>query len=263
GAGGVPGSGLDAVRPLHPGDDHVGSRALEQGGHTGPEGDRSLHEREHLPVRNLWTHRDGDRARGQDDAGGPEMSTQFVSYLAEPERYELAGDGQPNLEFTRREFFRIAGGGVVVALLLGEGTPPVAWAQRPQRGDMPKEIGAWLHVGEDNKVTVYTGKVEIGQNIRTSLTQVVAEELHAPVESIQMVMADTALVPYDFGTAGSQTTPSMASQLRRVAAAAREVLLDLAAEQASVERGKLSVKDSKVAGPDGKPAFAFGELTKG
>jgi isoquinoline 1-oxidoreductase len=191
------------------------------------------------------------------------MSTQFVNYLAEPERYELADDAQPSLEFTRREFFRIAGGGVVVALLLGEGSPLPVWAQRPQRGDMPKEIGAWLHIGEDSKVTVYTGKVEIGQNIRTSLTQVVAEELHAPVENIQMVMADTALVPYDFGTAGSQTTPSMASQLRRVAAATREVLLDLAAEQGPVERGKLSVNEGKVVGPDSKPAFAFGELTKG
>ena len=111
-------------------------------------------------------------------------------------------------------------------------------------------------------MTVYTGKVEIGQNIRTSLTQVVAEELHTPVERIRLVMADTALTPYDMGTFGSSTTPQMASQLRRVAAAAREELIGLAADQGKVDRATLAVKDGKVVGTDGKPSFDFGELTK-
>jgi isoquinoline 1-oxidoreductase len=189
---------------------------------------------------------------------------QLPSYLDEPERYELHSDSQ-GFELTRREFFRITGGGVIVALLLGEIGAQPALAQRPggRGGNQPKEIGAWLHIGDDSKVTVYTGKVEIGQNIRTSLTQAVAEELHAPVKSIQMVMADTELVPFDGGTAGSQSTPMMASQLRHVAAAAREVLLDLAAEKGSEERGSLSVKDGKIEGPSATPSFTFGELTKG
>ena len=95
-------------------------------------------------------------------------------------------------ELGRRQFFRIVGGGVVVvALLLAR---PRHSANGPARGRRcPKEVGAWLHIGEDGAVTVYTGKVEIGQNIRTSLTQVVAEELHTPVERIRLVMADTAL----------------------------------------------------------------------
>ena len=99
---------------------------------------------------------------------------------------------------------------------------------------MPKEIGAWLHIGEDSAVTVFTGKVEIGQNIRTSLTQVVAEELHVAPGRISMVMADTQRCPFDGGTAGSQTTPMMASQLRRVGPPPREALLDLAAEEGKV-----------------------------
>ncbi len=147
-----------------------------------------------------------------------------VESLIEPERYELFE--QPVLgELSRRQFFRIAGGGVVVALLLRDH----AFGQRPgpRGGAMPKEVGAWLHVGEDGIVTVYTGKVEIGQNIRTSLSQVVAEELHTPAERIRMVMADTALVPFDMGTFGSSTTPQMASQLRRVGAATREELIGL------------------------------------
>jgi isoquinoline 1-oxidoreductase len=76
-------------------------------------------------------------------------------------------------------------------------------------------------------------------------------------------MADTQLTPFDFGTAGSQTTPMMASQFRRVGAAARELLLDLAAEQHKVERGSLRVADGKVMGPEGKPSIDFGELTRG
>ncbi len=179
--------------------------------------------------------------------------------LIEPERYELHEAFPGGLD--RRQFFRIAGGGVVVALLLGDR----AFGQRPgpRGGPTPKEVGAWLHVGEDGTVTVYTGKVEIGQNIRTSLSQVVAEELRTPVERVRLVMADTALVPFDMGTSGSSTTPRMASQLRRVAAAAREELIGLAAERGKVDKASLTVKDGKVVGPDSKPSFGFGELTKG
>ena len=193
------------------------------------------------------------------------MSAQPLDdFLLEPERYELYTEPPSPLELDRREFFRIVGGGLVVALVLGG-----VEAQQPggRRGGFggaaPREIGAWLHVGEDSAVTVYTGKVEIGQNIRTSLTQVVAEELHLSPERIRLVMADTQLVPFDGGTAGSMTTPRMAPQLRRVAAAARELLLDLAAEQAGFERGLLTVADGKVVGPGSKPSLAFGQLTRG
>jgi nicotinate dehydrogenase subunit B len=183
--------------------------------------------------------------------------TSLLEPIIEPERYELHEAAAWGLD--RRQFFRIAGGGVIVALLLGDR----AFGQRPgPRPGTPREVGAWLHVGEDSTVTVYTGKVEIGQNIRTSLTQVVAEELHTPVERIRLVMADTALTPYDNGTSGSSTTPQMASQLRRVAAAAREELIGLAAEQGKVDRATLAVKDGKVVGPDGKPSYDFSELTK-
>src|SRR5258707_8795684 len=146
----------------------------------------------------------------------------------EIERYELYPEYLRSLEVSRRAFLEIVGSGVVVALLLGDAVAQQpAQGRRPGGEGMPKEIGGWLHIGEDSAVTVYTGKVEIGQNIRTSLTQVVAEELHAPAARIRLVMADTALTPFDMGTFGSATTPVMAGQLRRVAAAAREALLDL------------------------------------
>src|SRR5262249_61491990 len=91
-------------------------------------------------------------------------------------RCELFGEGASR-ELSRRELLRLVGGGLVVAFLLGDTSE--APAQRPG-GQQPRELGAWLHVGEDSGVTVYTGKVEVGQNIRTSLAPVVAEELHVP-----------------------------------------------------------------------------------
>lgn len=83
------------------------------------------------------------------------------------------------------------------------------------------------------------------------------------MKSIRVVMADTAAVPFDAGTFGSRTTPTMASQLRRAAAAAREELLALAAEQGKVEKDSFTVTDGKTSGPDGTPPFTFGQLTKG
>ena len=182
----------------------------------------------------------------------------------EPERYELWASDERWLEQTRRTFLQIVGGGVVVALVLADTDLPDALAQRPGRGGrLPREIGAWLHIGQDNAIAVYTGKVEIGQNIRTSLSQVVAEELRVPVNRVRLVMADTDLVPYDAGTFGSQTTPQMASQLRRVGAAAREVLADLATQRSGLARTALTVNDGRVLGPGSRPSFTFGELSRG
>lgn len=188
--------------------------------------------------------------------------------LLEPERYEL-WENPELLEQNRRTFFKIAGAGVVVALFLNDAdllAQPPQGRQRGQGGGGgagPTELGAWLHIGEDSKITVYTGKVEIGQNIRTSLTQAVAEELHVPVSRIEMVMADTDRVPFDGGTAGSQSTPRMAPQLRKVGAAARELLFDLAAEESKIDRSKFAIVDGKVVDPQSKTSFEFGQLTKG
>ncbi len=191
------------------------------------------------------------------------MNQQFFEELTiEPERYELLDDPAFAVELDRRDFFRLVGGGLVVALLL----PDALAAQQPGRrgfGAGPQDIGAWLHIGEDSGITVSTGKVEIGQNVRTSLTQVIAEELRVPVGRIRMVMADTQLTPYDAGTFGSGTTPRMASQLRRVAAATHELLLDMAAEQGKLDRKKLIIEAGKVLDPVARQTFEFGQLTRG
>lgn len=124
-------------------------------------------------------------------------------------------------------------------------------------------IGDWLHVESDGSVVVYTGKVEVGQHIRTSLAQVVAEELRLPVGTIQLVMADTDRTPFDMGTFGSRTTPTISYRLRQVAAATRLLLRDLAANRLGVEPHELVVADGRVThAPTGRTC-GFGELTQG
>ncbi len=165
-------------------------------------------------------------------------------------------------ELSRRNFLTALGGGIVVLCVIDEAVDAQESGRRGHSGDArPPEISAWLHIGEDGGVTVYTGKTEVGQNIRTSLTQAVAEELHAPLAGIHMLMADTDLTPYDMGTFGSRTTPMMAPQLRKAAAAAREALIDLAAAEWNVDRSHVQVTDGKVT-CDGHSA-SFGELTHG
>jgi len=193
--------------------------------------------------------------------------TPISDIYLEPERYELHSDGSPHCsKMARRQFFKVLGGGIVVLF-----TATSALAQRRQGGrgnrraggDTPSELGAWLHVGEEGTVTVYTGKAEVGQNIRTSLTQVVAEELPTPLDSIRLVMGDTDLTPYDRGTFGSRTTPTMAPQLRKAAAAARQLLITLAAEQWNVEGDSIVVADGKVSHRKTDQSLDFGQLTKG
>jgi isoquinoline 1-oxidoreductase len=182
----------------------------------------------------------------------------------EPERYELRAAAPYRFDLDRRDFFKFLGAGIVVVSVL----KPAIVAQESgggrRRGEsLPKEIDAWLHIGEDGKVTVYTGKVEVGQNIRTSLTQAVSEELHVPTSRIELVMGDTRLTPFDMGTFGSRTTPTMNLQLRRVAAAARDTLIGLAATQWKVDAQRLVAADGKITDPHGNRSVEYAALTKG
>ena len=184
----------------------------------------------------------------------------------EPERYELAAGPAYHFELARRDFFKVMGGGILIVLALEEGLAQQESGGGRGRGpgrQLPQDIGAWLHIGEDGVVTVYTGKAEVGQDIRTSLTQVVAEELRAPLTSIRMVMGDTDLTPFDAGTFGSRTTPTMSPQLRKAAAVARELLTDLAAERLKVDRSSLVAADGKVIHAPTRQSFTFGQLSQG
>lgn len=191
--------------------------------------------------------------------------------IDEPERYELhAGETEArHWETARRAFFDLVGAGIVIVFVLDEAPAaatlePAATGRRRGPGEsLPREIGAWLHVGEDGVATAYSGKVEVGQNIRTSLTQVIADELVLPLASVRLVLGDTDLTPYDMGTVGSRTTPITMPQLRKIAGAARDVLLDLAAaQQDSLERASLVVESGEIVDRATGRRFSYGALAR-
>ncbi|PYT48781.1 MAG: isoquinoline 1-oxidoreductase [Acidobacteria bacterium] len=194
------------------------------------------------------------------------MSNLEEKFVPEPERYEFGAAPVHQFELARRDFFKLLGAGIAVfaiakdALALQE-TPPGPRNFRSE--ELPKEISAWVHVGEDGSVTAFAGKAEIGQNIRTSLTQTVADELRVPFESVRMLMADTAFTPFDAGTFGSRTTPTMTPQFRRVTGAARDLLLGVAAKQWNVAPEGLIAADAKVTDPASGRSLRYAELARG
>jgi len=121
-------------------------------------------------------------------------------------------------------------------------------------------VAARLHINQDGTITVMTSKVECGQGARAELTQAAAEELRVPAERVHLLMADTALVPDDGMTAGSRSTPASVPAVRQGAAAARELLIGLAAKRWNIEAGKLSVSDGKVIDQAGKRELTYADL---
>ena len=127
----------------------------------------------------------------------------------------------------RRDFLKFTGGGLAVFVTLKD-TNFFTEALEQQRG-YPSDFNAYLRVGEDGRVTVLSGKIEMGQGIETSLAQETAEELRVPLDHIDVVMGDTDVCVWDAGTWGSLTTRVFGPALRGAAAKAREALLEMAA----------------------------------
>jgi CO/xanthine dehydrogenase Mo-binding subunit len=180
----------------------------------------------------------------------------------EVERYELTEPARYRFEMERREFMRIfagIGGGLLVIASIPEDTPAQESGRAGGRQEPSSAITAWIVIDEKGHVTGCTGKTEIGQNIRTSLAQTLADELRVPLASVTMLMADTDLTPFDRGTFGSQTTPRMAPQIARAAASAREMLIDEAARAWNVDRTTVTAHDGRITSSDGR-SVGYGEL---
>ena len=187
----------------------------------------------------------------------------MIDEILEPERYELSEPRRYTFALERRTFIKLFGGGLAVMVAASDALAQQesGRARAQGRGDVP-EVAAWIHVDESGRVRVCTGKTEIGQNIRTSLAQTVADELRVPIGAIEMVMADTSTVPFDQGTFGSLSTPRMAPQLARAAATAREMLIDRAAARLQVDRSLLEARGGRIVAPDERN-IPYGELVKG
>jgi nicotinate dehydrogenase subunit B len=166
---------------------------------------------------------------------------------------------------TRREFIKRLGGGIFIFVALSdfvmaqEGAPP-----RGGRPGLPSDFNAFLRIGEDGRVTCYTGKIEMGQGPITSLPQMLADELEAPLDSVDIVMGDTDLCPWDMGTWGSMTTRFFGPPLRAAAAEAKAVLIELAAESLKLPKEQLTAKDGVIFNQkDEKQRVTYGQLAKG
>lgn len=170
-------------------------------------------------------------------------------------------DREP-VKFDRRDFIKKLGGGIIVVFTL----PQIALAcknGKPGQDDDP-DFNAYLRVREDGKVDCFSGKIEMGQGINTSLAQVLADELEVPVESVNMIMGDTALVPYDAGTWGSMTHRFHDPLLRAAAAEARIVLIQLASEKLGIPVNELEASGGEIFVKNNRSKkIAYEELTKG
>ena len=148
-------------------------------------------------------------------------------------------------------------------------TPP-AGRQAPAAGARSffsaasQQLDDWLAIEPDGTVTVYSGKVELGTGVRTALAQIVAEELDVSLERVQMVMGDTARTPNEGYTAGSMTVKSTGMTLRRAAATARQLLLEMAAAELGVSPDELTVRDGVITPRDAAgPRVTFAGLMAG
>ena len=158
----------------------------------------------------------------------------------------------------RRQFCKLLGGGIVVLVT----TKPSELLA--QRRSYPEDLNAYLLIGADGRVTVFTGKIEMGQGVMTSQAQMAADELGVDLSAIDMVMGDTDRCPWDAGTWGSLTTRMFGPVLRAAAAEARLVLLGLAAKQLGVARGELKVENGVVSvATNPTRRVTYGELAQG
>ncbi|MGD2011076.1 MAG: molybdopterin-dependent oxidoreductase, partial [Desulfobacterales bacterium] len=161
-------------------------------------------------------------------------------------------------QVTRREFIKrlgSLGGGIFVYASLGD---PSSWAASPA------DFNAFFRIGADGRITCFTGKIEMGQGVVTSLAQMLADELVVPLTSVEMVMGDTLLCPYDRGTFGSLSTPYFGVTLRQAAAEARSVLVQMAAEQLNVPPSQLKVKEGQIIdGKNPNRRVTYAKLTGG
>ena len=169
----------------------------------------------------------------------------------------------PALPLDRRQFLKLVGGGIVVLLTIPDSRAIQQEGRPGGRPQLPQDFNAFLRIGEDGRVTGFTGKIEMGQGVITSLAQMLADELAVPLDSVDMVMGDTDLCPWDMGTFGSMTTRIFGPAFRAAAAEAKAVLVDLAAEYLQVAKERLKTKDGVVYEDAGQKKVTYAELAKG
>jgi len=153
---------------------------------------------------------------------------------------------------TRRQFAAAAGALVVAFSLRDAFAQGAAPAKLPGDLNTNRGLDAWIRIDPEGTVTVFTGKVELGQGAVTALAQIAAEELDVSFGRIRMIAGDTARTPDEGFTSGSQSMEFGGTALRFAAAEVRQILVGLAAEKLGADAGSLTVEDGTVRAPGGK-----------
>lgn len=174
----------------------------------------------------------------------------------------------------RREFLKQGAGALVVGVSsnrAGRGLLAALQSAEEMHGARPvaratnwDQLDSWLAIGTDGKVTVYTGRVDMGTGVRTSFAQVIADELDVTFENVAIVMGDTDLTPDQGKTTASNNSDRGQKPLVRAAAEARQILLKMAADRWNVPFERLTVQDGvvRIQG-DASRKISYGELIGG
>jgi len=159
----------------------------------------------------------------------------------------------------RREFLQASGAGLVLTFSL-----PLAWDAYAQPKPDPRMqmLDTWMEIGTDGRVTVFTGKVELGTGVETALAQLVADELDVAFDRVKLVMGDTSRCPDQFATVGSLTVFRAGPQLRQAGAEARVALIEMAATRLAADASTLRTAEGVVIASDGR-RVTYGELVGG
>ena len=173
----------------------------------------------------------------------------------------------------RRNFLKSAG--LLVVSFGAEAISPLVTAANAQTGASPQAAGpypdpdfrqldSWIVVHEDNTATFYVGKTDCGQGTGTAFRQLMADELDIAFDKTTCIMGSTDNTVDQGGSGGSTAMERDAWPMRRVAAEARRVLLEMASGRLGVSVDRLSVADCVITVKgDSSKRVAYGQLVGG
>ena len=133
---------------------------------------------------------------------------------------------------TRRDFLKTSGVLIVGFSAAGIATPLVQ--QSSDAGPYPdldfKQLDSWIVIRQDNSATFYVGKTDLGQGTGTAFRQIMSDELDIAFDKTNVIMGNTDVTVDQGGSGGSDALQTDGWPMRRVAAEARRVLLDMGFE---------------------------------
>ena len=184
------------------------------------------------------------------------LSSEDVTSVRDPARRRFLAAGSITVSFA------LLPGAQALAQRATEDAAPEAAAKLPGNLASTPMLDAWIRIDADGRITVHTGKAELGTGIRTAFIQIAAEQLQVRPQDIHLVTADTALTPNEGYTAGSHSTADSGTAILNAAAQVRGLLLEAAADKLGLDVAALQVSEGKIKAPDGRE-LGFGEAVSG